>query len=142
MIGPWACDRTSAGPGTFPAVVGAPEDSLAVVFGHCGKEGYEPAADGCGEVKVWLVSHLDQGSAFADAVDDGDAVAHRPGGAVPFGDDQDVAGAERINRLLELWPSLDVLRRSLVPEDFVTTLDTMGANLAVEVLVRGVETLA
>jgi len=46
-----------------------------------------------------------------------DPVDHRPNRAVPFGNDQDVASAERINRLLELWPVLDVLRGGVLPKE-------------------------
>ena len=35
----------SPSPGSLPTVVGAPDDALALVFGQCGQEGNEAAAD-------------------------------------------------------------------------------------------------
>ena len=58
-------------------------------------------------------------AAFVDALDDVHAVEHRPGSAVPFGHDQDVPGAELVDRLLELRAVFDVLAGGLLAEDLV-----------------------
>ena len=56
-----------------------------------------------------LVQYLDQRAAVVDALDDLDAIEHRAGGPVPFGNDEDVTGAERIDGALEFGPVLDRL---------------------------------
>jgi hypothetical protein len=56
-----------------------------------------------------------QPRARVDALDDGYAVEHRPRGAVPFGDDEHVTGAELIDSLLELRTALGILAAGASP---------------------------
>ena len=81
-----------------------------------------------------LVEHLNEGAAVVDALDDLDAVEHRPGGAVPFSDHENVAGAERIDGALELGPVLDALAAGLLAIEGVDTFGAKRAKLPIEVL--------
>jgi hypothetical protein len=63
-----------------------------------------------------------------------DAVEHRPRCAVPFREDEQVAGAERVNRVLQLRAVLDVLAGCLLAEDLVTMLRAKRGDLPIEIL--------
>src|SRR5215831_21063820 len=93
--------------GSSSAVVGTLHDPLALVLRQGAQESDEAATDGGGEVQVWLVEHLDHGPPCVNAFDDVHAIHHRPGGAVPFGDHEHVARAERVDSLLQLRPALE-----------------------------------
>jgi hypothetical protein len=66
---------------------------------------------------VRLVEDLDQGAALGDAVDEGDAVEHRTGGAIPLRDDQDVAGPELVDGLFEFGTVSDCLAGGFLAKD-------------------------
>jgi hypothetical protein len=57
-------------------LVGPLGNALALILGHGGKEGDEPAAERRREIEVGLVQDLEQGAARVDAFDDLDAVHH------------------------------------------------------------------
>jgi hypothetical protein len=80
-----------------------------------------------------LVEYLHKATARVNALDDGDTVQHRPGNAIPFGDDKHVPGTELVDRLLKLRPTLGVLAAGLLPEDDIAVRPTEGRDLAVEV---------
>jgi hypothetical protein len=52
-----------------PALVRPPGDAQALVLGHGGEEGNEPAAEWRGEIEVRLVQHLDEGAAGMNTLD-------------------------------------------------------------------------
>ena len=78
------------------------ENALPLVLSHGAQECDEPPADGRGQIQVGLVQDPDHGATGANALDETHAVHHRPGGAVPLGNDQNVALAERVDCLFEL----------------------------------------
>jgi site-specific recombinase XerC len=88
--------------GDAAAVGGAADDAFAFVLVEGGQKRDHALADGCGEVNVVAIEHLDFRAAVDDTLDDLDAVNHRAGGTVPFGQHQQIAGAERVDPFLEL----------------------------------------
>jgi hypothetical protein len=84
---------------------------------------------------VRFVEHFHLRAAGEHAVDDGDAVHHRPGRPVPLGHHEHVAGAQRVDGFLELWPALERLAGHLLREDLVASLCAQRAELALQVLV-------
>jgi hypothetical protein len=120
--------------GSNSAIVGTLHDPLALVFSQGAQEGDEAAAYGRGEVQVWLVEHLDHGTPCVDALDNVHAIHHRPGSAVPFGHDEHITRAERVDGLLQLRPALDRLARCLLAVDFMAPLRAQGSDLQVQVL--------
>jgi hypothetical protein len=112
---------------------------VPLILGYGAKEGDETAAQRLGEVVMGLVQHLDQRTAVVDPLDDFDAVEHQAGRPVPFRNDQYIAGAELVDRLLELGPVLDALARGLLAEDHVNAFGPERAELAVEVLMSAAD---
>jgi hypothetical protein len=84
---------------------------------------------------VGLVEHFDHGAPCVDALDDVDAILHRPSGTVPFCDNEHVSPAERIDGFLQLWPAFDRLAGRLLAVDFMAPLGAKDADLAVQILV-------
>src|SRR5262249_17577052 len=62
--------------GSSSTVVGTLPDPLAFVLCQGAQEGDETAADGRGEIQVWLVEHLDHGAPSMDALDDVHTIHH------------------------------------------------------------------
>jgi hypothetical protein len=83
---------------------------------------------------VRLVEDFDQRAPLVDALDDVDTVHHRAGCTIPLGHDQNIAGAELVDGLLELRPVANVLGARLLAEDEVAAFSPEGADLPVEVL--------
>jgi hypothetical protein len=83
---------------------------------------------------VRLVQYLDEGATCIDAFDQVDAVEHGARGAVPLGHDEDVAGAELVDCLLEFGTAFDAPARGFLSEDDVDTFGAQGAKLPILVL--------
>ena len=78
----------AAGPSGLPAASAAGKDALALVSSQRRQERIDAAP---GQVEIAPNQHLQKRFALLDAIDDGDAVHHAAGRAVPFRDDQAVA---------------------------------------------------
>src|SRR5580704_10031887 len=72
------------------------DDALALVFREGGEESQEALADFRREIEVRLVEHLDRRPARMRALHDADAVKHGSRCAIPFGENKNVALAERV----------------------------------------------
>src|SRR5580765_5883481 len=81
-----------------------------------------------------LVEHLDEGAPGIDAFDEVDPVEHRAGCPIPFGNDQDIASAELVDRLLEFRPALGGLAGGLLAEDDIAAFGAKSTELAIKVL--------
>jgi hypothetical protein len=119
--------------------VSALDDAQALVLGHGGDEGHEAAANGACQIDVGAVEHADGGLGVDDLFQDLQAVPHRPGGPVPFGDHKLVAGSEAVEGLPELRSAGQTLARRGVLENVVAALGLERPDLALELLGLGAD---
>ena len=78
-------------------------------------------------------------SAVDDLLQDLQAVPHRPGGPVPFGDHELVTGRETVEGLPELRSAGQALARRGVLENVVAALGLERPDLALELLGLGAD---
>ena len=112
-----ATKASPARPGSLPAVIGPLHNPSAFVFSESTQECDEPATYWGGQIKVGFIQNLDQGTSFVDAFDQVNAIHHRASGTIPFGDNEDVASSEFVDRSLELWAAPHVFAGRLLAED-------------------------
>ena len=129
-----SADISASGFGDSAAFEGSLDDAFAFVLGERREQGEHPFSDGGREIEVGLVEDFDESAPFGDTGDDGEAIDHRTSCAVPFGDDQDVAGAEFGQDLFELGPVRKGLAGRLVGVDCIAGLVAERFELAAEVL--------
>lgn len=102
-------------PSSIEAISSTLHDPLPLIFRHRAEQGDQSATERRGQIQMWFIENLYKATARVDALDDGYAVEHRPRGAVPFGDDEHVTGAELIDSLLELRTALGILAAGASP---------------------------
>jgi hypothetical protein len=129
-----APELNALGLGDLPTVRAAGKNTLPLVLGQGAEECDQASIDRRGEVQVRLVENLDQRPALMDAVDDRHAVDHAACGSVPLCHDEDVAGAQLINCLLEHRAVPHTLAARLLPVDDIAALSPQRANLPVQIL--------
>ena len=115
--------------------MGALDDALAFVFRHCGKHRREAAPHRGFEVDIVAVEHLHGRPGVDYRLDDLQAVPHRARGAIPFGDNENVAFVDVLKRGGQFGASDHAVAGRGIGIDHLTTSTFQRVDLTGEVLV-------
>src|SRR6476646_989270 len=108
--------------GCLSAGICALDYPFPLVLRESRQEGQEASTNSAGQVEMWLVEYLDERATGVKPLDNVDAIDHTSRTAVPLGEHQNIASAERVYGPLQLWPVLGAPATRLLFEDASASL--------------------